>query len=114
MRNPKKPTSGPCRYLSDTGYCAFYDMQLFDRETIRCEGPGGWSDNCWEPDTRGSIYDPETDQYYTMYDYVALLENRVPNRITETEQDRMRNYDTLDGDTIVWLLTDKNAPKGRE
>jgi len=114
MRNPKKPTGGACRYLTEKGYCAFYDMQLFDRETIRCEGPGGWSDNCWEPNTRGSIYDPETDQYFTASDYAAMLEERVPNQITSTEQDRFREHVSLDPDTIVWLLTDRNAPKGRE
>ncbi len=111
-----KPLHNPniCRFLSDTGYCAVYDMQLQDRETIRCEGPGGWSEQCYEKDTRGAIFDPETNKYYTASDYAALLEDRVPNRITETEQDMMRNYATLGGDDIVFLLTDKNAPKGRE
>ena len=111
-----KPLHNPniCRFLGKDNYCAYWDMQLQDRETIRCEGPGGWSENCYDKDTRGSIFDPETNQYYTMYDYAALLEKRVPNEITETEQDRFREEVKLDADTIVWLLTDRNAPKGRE
>ena len=111
-----KPLHNPniCRYLSDTGYCAFYDMQLFDRETIRCEGPGGWSDECWEKDTRGAIFDPETNRYYTAYEYAALLEDRVPGRITETEQDNIRNLRVIGKDEIQFLLMDRNAPKGND
>ncbi len=110
----RKKLGGKCRFLSDTDYCAYWDMQLQDRETIRCEGPGGWSEDCWTEDTRGAIFDPATNKFYTMYDYAALLEARVPGEITDTEQDRMREHVSLDPDTIVWLLTDRNAPKGRE
>ncbi len=49
--------SNTCRYLDKNGYCAYWDEQLFDRETIRCEGPGSWSADCYVEDSLGCIWE---------------------------------------------------------
>lgn len=59
-----------CRYLSSDGFCGYWDEQLHDRETIRCEGPGGWSDDCYVEDSYGCIYEGE---WMTLTDFWAKI-----------------------------------------
>jgi len=106
--------SNICRYLSNKNYCAYWDMQIQDRETIRCEGPGGWSEDCYDADTRGAIFDPHTGKYHTEHDYAILITERRKHEISDTEHDQVRELRILDKHSIAFLLMDRDAPKGND
>lgn len=84
-----------CRYLSDKDYCKYWDEQLSDAETIRCEGPGGWSDDCYVEDSRGGIYDVNTGKFMTFYEFV---EETASDPFRHLEQE---TYDFLDFTTDI-------------
>ena len=80
-----KPKVTTCRYLDATGYCAYWDEQLHDRETIRCEGPGGWSEDCYVEDSRGCIWDGE---WLTIAEFMKKVsEMKVPENWEQYVED---------------------------
>lgn len=102
---------GRCRYLSDKDYCKYWDEQLDDYETIRCEAPGGWSEECYVEDSRGSIFDPDTGKILTKADWVAGLEEKNP---LDRAAEKIVNLLWFDKELIQALQFSKNAPKGND
>jgi hypothetical protein len=86
----------PCRYLYGLE-CKYWDLTLTEDETLRCLIPGGWSENCYEPDNKGVIF--ENGKWMTVVEYVdyATEENRhkLPDMMEKLIQDMSGPLDIL-------------------
>lgn len=67
MVHRPNPPLQPCRYLEESGYCAFYDHALRGNEDIRCY-PGGW--DCYE-EPGGVAYMGRWVDIYELFDIVS-------------------------------------------
>lgn len=96
----------PCRYLKESGYCAFYDHQLRGDEDIRCY-MGGW--DCWEdPGSFGSVvYEGRWMDVYEAMDYYSSLADVNPLALTEAYLDLWG----CDRKTLFELMRIDNLPE---
>jgi len=72
----------PCRWLKGHE-CVYWDATLTEDETLRCQMPGGWSEECYEEDTTDDKVVFEEGRWMTLEDARDVWEERFPDGLPE-------------------------------
>jgi len=93
----------PCRYLKTrvdggcvTMECRYWDVDLTEDETLRCQMPGCWSEDCYEEDNDGIIYE---GKWLTAGNFVMWVQDK--DEIPEYVVNRILS---LAGDPLIFIL----------